>query len=61
MKLTLIDDSNLNDSDIDKIVYDGVEDNLKSAKYGLVFGNSMLIKERVTTAVDLYNEGRIKK
>ncbi len=61
MKLTLIDDSNLSDNDIDKIVYDGIEDDLRSAKYGLVFGNSMLIKERVTTAVNLYNNERVKK
>ncbi len=61
MRLTLIDDSNLSDNDIDKIVYDGVEDDLKSSKYALVFGNSMLIKERVGTAVNLYNEGRINK
>ncbi len=61
MKLTLIDDSVLNDNDIDKIVYSGIEDDLKSSKYALVFGNSMLIKERVNAAVNLYNEGRIKK
>ena len=36
-------------------------DDLKSSKYALVFGNSMLIKERVNAAVNLYNEGRIKK
>lgn len=61
MKLTLIDDSNLSDNDIDKIVYDGIEDDFRSSKYGLVFGNSMLIKERVTTAVNLYNNERVKK
>jgi len=38
------------------IEYDGL-----SSEYGFVFGNSMLIKERVNTSVEAYKKGRIKK
>ena len=61
MKLSLINNENLNDEMIDKIVYSNTNDNLKNATYGIVFGNSMLIKERVNTAYDAYKNGRIKK
>lgn len=61
MKLSEINDKNLSDKDIANIVYSNIEDNGKSSKYALVFGNSMLIKERVTKAVELYNNKRIQK
>ncbi len=61
MKLSEINISEFKDSDIDKIVYDGIYDDNKEAKYALVFGNSILIKERVFTAVRLYNEKRVQK
>lgn len=47
------------DDDIQKIVYENIVDNNKSSIYGFVFGNSMLINERVSTAV--YRNNRIKK
>ena len=61
MKLSEITKETLTDDDIQKIVYDNIEDNGKSSIYGLVFGNSMLINERVSTAVDAYKTNRIKK
>lgn len=61
MKLSKINGQNLNDKDIANIVYSDIKDNGKASKYGLVFGNSMLIKERVAKAVELYNNKRIQK
>lgn len=61
MKLSEINNNNLNDKDIESIVYSNIKDNGQISKYGLVFGNSMLIKERVSKAVELYNDKRIKK
>ena len=61
MKLSLINNETLTDAMIDKIVYSDTDDNLKNTNYGIVFGNSMLIKERVKTAYDAYRSGRIKK
>ena len=61
IRLSQIDDTNLTDEQIDSIVYSDVEDDKLESEYALVFGNSMLIKERVTTAVNDYKTGRIKK
>jgi len=61
MKLSQITKEKLSDEDIQKIVYGNIIDNGKSCTYGLVFGNSMLINERVNTAVDAYKNNRIKK
>lgn len=61
MRLSEINKEVLTDSDIQKIVYGDIVDSGQSAIYGLVFGNSMLIKERVETAVSAYKNGRIKK
>lgn len=61
MKLSKIDDTDLTDQDIADIVYSNINDNGHSSKYGLVFGNSMLLKQRVEKAVELYNKNRIKK
>lgn len=61
MKLSEINKNKLTDDDIQKIVYENIEDNGKCTIYGLVFGNSMLINERVNTAVDAYKNHRIKK
>lgn len=61
MKLSKINDQNLNDKDIATIVYSNIKDNGKTSKYCLVFGNNMLIKERVAKAVELYNNKRIQK
>lgn len=59
--LSQIDDSNLTDEDIDAIVYSELEDDNLSCEYGLVFGNNMLVKERVNSAVEAYKQDRIKK
>jgi len=61
IKLSKIDDSNLADEQIEKIVFSNIDDDNMPSEYALVFGNSMLIKERVTTAVAAYKAGRIKK
>lgn len=61
MKLSKINDENLTDQDITDIVYSNIKDNGLISKYGLVFGNSMLIRERVSKAVELYNNKRVEK
>lgn len=61
MKLSEITKETLTDDDIQKILYENVDYNGKSSFYGLVFGNSMLINERVNIAVDVYRNNRIKK
>lgn len=61
IKLSQINDENLTDEQIDNIVYSDIEDDGLSSEYALVFGNSMLIKQRVSTSVDAYKNGRIKK
>lgn len=59
--LSQINDENLTDEQIDSIVYSDIEDDKLSSEYALVFGNSMLINERVNTSVAAYKKGRIKK
>ena len=54
-------DKILSDEEIQQIVYGDIYDNGLNTEYGLVFGNSMLIKERVTAAMEAYKKGRIKK
>ena len=61
MKLSEINKSKLTDNDIQRIVYENIDDNGKCTIYGLVFRNSMLINERVNAAVDAYKNHRIKK
>ena len=61
MKLSEIDKEILSDEDIDKIVYDNTSDNGQNSYYGLVFGNSVLLNERVEAAVLAYKNKRIKK
>ncbi len=61
IKLSQIDDSELTDEQIDNIVYSNIDDDNLPSEYAFVFGNSMLIKERVNTSVDAYKRGRIKK
>ena len=60
-KLSQINNENLTDEQIDDIVYSNIEDDGLSSEYALVFGNNMLINERVTTAINTYKKGRIKK
>lgn len=61
MKLSEIGSKSFNDEEIQEIVYSEIEDSGKKTEYAIVFGNSMLINERVKTAVETYMEGRIKK
>lgn len=61
IKLSQINDEHLTDEQIDNIVYSDIEDDGLSSEYGFVFGNSMLINERVNTSVEAYKKGRIKK
>ena len=61
IKLSQINDENLTDEQIENIVYSNIEDDGLSSEYAFVFGNSMLIKERVNTSVDAYRSGRVKK
>lgn len=61
IRLSQIDDSQLTDEQIDNIVYSDIEDDGLSSEYAFVFGNNMLIKERVNTSVGAYKQGRIKK
>lgn len=61
IRLSQINEENLTDEQIDKIVYSDIKDDELSSEYCFVFGNSMLIKERVNTALDAYKKRRIKK
>lgn len=61
MRLSDVQDECLTDVDIQNIVYSEIGDNGLSSKYGLVFGNSMLIRERVTCAVEAYQQKRVQK
>ncbi len=61
IRLSEIEDDILTDEQIDHIVYSGIQDDGLSSEYALVFGNSMLIKERVKASVNAYKTGRLKK
>ena len=61
MRLSQFNENLLKDKDIEDIVYSDISDNGISSKYALVFGNSMLIQERVSKAVEIYNQKRIQK
>ena len=62
MRLSQIQqDRKLTDAEIQQIVYSDIEDSCLNTEFGIVFGNSMLIKERVTAAFAAYKKGRIKK
>ena len=60
-KLSQINRENLTDADITKIVYGNIADSNEKCTYALVFGNSMLINQRVNTAVTAYKNKRIQK
>ena len=61
MRLTEINKETLTDKEIEKIVYSDIIDTGEATTYGIVFGNSMLIKERVESAVLAYQSKRITK
>lgn len=58
MKLSQIDENNLNDTLIDKILFSVPKDDLKVGDCILVFGSFLEWKERMNLAIKLYNEGR---
>lgn len=61
MKLSNISDKKLSDDSIGRIVYSNIKDNGLTSKYALVFGNEMLIKQRVNKAVEIYKSNRVEK
>lgn len=61
MKLSEINNANLTDKQIEKIVFSDINDSEKSAKYGIVFGSYTLQKYRIEQAIKLYKEGRVEK
>lgn len=62
MRLSQIQaDKDFTDDEIQQIVYGNIEDSGQNTEFWLVFGNSMLIKERVTAAFEAYKKRRIKK
>ena len=61
MKLSEINNENLTDNQIEKIVFSNINDSGKSAKYGIVFGSYTLQKYRIDQATSLYKEGRVEK
>lgn len=61
INLSKIDDSFLTDELIDQIVYSDIIDSKVSCEYALVFGNNLVLNERVHAAVEAYKNGRIKK
>ncbi len=61
MNLSEIERQCFSDEDIQKIVYSDIIDSGKNTEYAIVFGNSMLINERVNTALEVYKTGRVRK
>lgn len=61
MKLSEINNENLTDNQIEKIVFSNINDSSKSAKYGIVFGRYTLQKYRIDQATSLYKEWRVEK
>lgn len=61
MKLSEAKIDNISDEYITHIVFDGIYDDLKKAKYAIVFGHYQLQKYRVEHAVQLYKQHRIEK
>ncbi|MCI9434158.1 MAG: DUF218 domain-containing protein [Bacilli bacterium] len=61
MHLSEIERQSFSDEDIQKIVYSDISDSGKNTEYAIAFGNSMLINERVNTALEAYKIGRVKK
>ena len=52
IKLSQIEGYELTDEQIDTIVYSNIEDDELPSEYALVFGNNMLINERVNSAIE---------
>ena len=61
MKLSEINNANLTDKQIEKIVFSDINDSGKSAKYWIVFGSYTLQRYRIEQAIKLYKEGIVEK
>lgn len=61
MKISEFSPSHLNEDDVTKLLYDGIEDNLQKGDLIFVPGSSKAAEYRLPEAVRLYKEGRAKK
>lgn len=61
MLLSKINNQDLNDTKIHNIVFSDINDSGLCTTYAIVFGNSMLIEQRVKTAVLAYKNKRVEK
>ena len=61
MKLSQISLENITDEQIERIVYEGLEDTGEEALCAVVFGNYRLQSFRVKKTVELYQSKRVKK
>lgn len=57
----LLNDINLNNEKINKIIFNGIEYYGEKSKYALVFGHPEYLSFRVQKAIDLYKSGNIEK
>ncbi len=60
-KLSELNEQDLNDELIGKIVFDHIYDDGESSMIGIVFGHYQVQKYRVEEAINLYHQKRIKK
>ncbi|MBN8201230.1 YdcF family protein [Bacillus sp. NTK034] len=61
MKISEFNPSHLNEDDISKLLYYGIEDNLQNGDLIFVPGSSKAAKYRLPQAIRLYQEGRASK
>lgn len=61
MKISEFSPSHLNEDDISKLLYYGIEDNLQNGDLIFVPGSSKAAKYRLPQAIRLYQEGRASK
>lgn len=61
MKLSNIKLLSLSKEDINKILFENIEDDKEKADYIIVFGNPTFYKERAKKAVELFKENRATK
>ncbi|KAF0817887.1 hypothetical protein KIS4809_3405 [Bacillus sp. ZZV12-4809] len=61
MKISEFSPSQLNEDDVTKLLYEGIEDNLQKGDFIFVPGSSKAAEYRLPEAIRLYKEGRAKK
>lgn len=61
MYLTEISKEEFSDEEIQKIVYDGIDDDNSNTYYGIVFGNSNILEDRMKCACKALSDGRVEK